>query len=276
MKRKLVKVSTAIIVIFVCLILGFISGILLKEYVLNTIDKVKNIEWKKEPVEKENISFSKAEEIIKRVFDDYYPEHIFDIELNNDFKTFIALQNTNEDEHRTTCSAFFGKEVSYSSQYGEYVFKKGLISDDGLTRCTEKFYNYSEVNKNYKKLFGKEENASKNRLINVDPSSMILYYYKDNTYSLLYDEEKKVNKDYFNEIIEAYKKTENDKIYITVIHHNIDNNELELLDGQTIKIEKDDNLNIVDMYGNLLKKYELVFSKYNKEYVFDSIKELME
>lgn len=116
---------------------------------------------KRELAKEENLSDEEGGKIVKSVFGNFTMFWEIDskkLELNSDnMKTYAAIINMTEGTQKYTCKELFGDNIKdYSNRYGKgnWQVEGYLCSDEKQT-----LYDYSEVNNQYKKMFGEDKNA---------------------------------------------------------------------------------------------------------------------
>lgn len=116
---------------------------------------------KKELAKEENLSDEEGRKIAKSVFGNFTMFWAIDskkLELNNDnMKTYTAIINMAEGTKKYTCKELFEDNIKdYSNSYGKGSWQvDGYLCSDG----EQTLYDYSEVNNQYKKMFGEDKDA---------------------------------------------------------------------------------------------------------------------
>lgn len=116
---------------------------------------------KKELAKEENLSDEEGRKIVKSVFGNFTMFWAIDskkLELNNDnMKTYTAIINMAEGTKKYTCKELFEDNIKdYSNSYGKGSWQvDGYLCSDGK----QTLYDYSEVNNQYKKMFGEDKDA---------------------------------------------------------------------------------------------------------------------
>lgn len=116
---------------------------------------------KKELAKEENLSDEEGRKIVKSVFGNFTMFWAIDskkLELNNDnMKTYAAIINMAEGTKKYTCKELFEDNIKdYSNSYGKGSWQvDGYLCSDG----EQTLYDYSEVNNQYKKMFGEDKDA---------------------------------------------------------------------------------------------------------------------
>lgn len=125
------------------------------------INSTKKQTTTKELAKEEKLSDEEGEKIVKSVFGNFTMFWAIDskkLELNNDsMKTYAAIINMTEGTKKYTCKELFGDNIKdYSNSYGNGSWQvEGYLCSDGK----QSLYDYSEVNNQYKKMFGEDKNA---------------------------------------------------------------------------------------------------------------------
>ncbi len=179
----------------ICLIFGLVI-IILVGYILNdkdVIDFISNnkkndstVNSTKTEVKEEILSDEEGQKIVKEVFGNFnmfYAINSEELDLNdNDVKTYISILNTEEGDKKYNCKELFGNDIeSLADTFEEGSWKvENLLCSDGY----QTLYRYSDVNKQYKKMFGEKNSASKTTVETIDGSAYG-YSKSENGYSFL-------------------------------------------------------------------------------------------
>ncbi len=266
----------------ICVLFGLII-IVLVGYILNdkgiinisgkddkkTVDKKTDKENKKE----EKLSDEEGKKIVEEVFGNFASFHIIDskkLELNSDnIKTYAAIMNVKEGSKKYTCKELFGNNIeSFADSYGKgsWIVENLLCSDGYQT-----LYSYSDVNSQYKKMFGKDVDALKST-IKIDNILDGAYGYSksENGYSFLSCE----CGDGMPPIISGFKNVKKIGNELTIDYAEIladDNEYFNFDDGTKVKYDynKDENEQFLKYKDKINKKYTLVFEKQSDDsYIF--------
>ena len=234
-----------------------------------TVDKKTDKENKKE----EKLSDEEGKRIVEEVFGNFASFHIIDskkLELNSDnIKTYAAIMNVKEGSKKYTCKELFGNNIeSFADSYGKgsWIVENLLCSDGYQT-----LYSYSDVNSQYKKMFGKDVDALKST-IKIDNILDGAYGYSksENGYSFLSCE----CGDGMPPIISGFKNVKKIGNELTIDYAEIladDNEYFNFDDGTKVKYDynKDENEQFLKYKDKINKKYTLVFEKQSDDsYIF--------
>ena len=279
--RGVLKLIGILIIIVAGLYIGYVIG--------NNQNKDEEKNDKKKTEEKKDFNIQKADEVLKNTFGDqfYYDFGYSDKFINSDgdeiifnndeYKTTIALENTEAKSSNYSCKDFFGNDIrpyndfqddqhSWFIEDGDF---SGLCYDEGGL----KYYSYDDVNETYKDKFDDGKNAVKD---NIDRIITRLYgYSKDKTsyVSILWEGSDYVPVESVYGVTDSY--IEKDELYINVVigfaeSIDVDNNTLTLKDGTSVTLT-DSELNDKDLYKKYqdnLDKYTFKFSMDNDNYKF--------
>ena len=273
-KRNIFK---GICVLFGLIIIVLVSYILNDKGIINisgkgdkkTVDKKTDKENKKE----EKLSDEEGKKIVEEVFGNFASFHIIDskkLELNSDnIKTYAAIMNVKEGSKKYTCKELFGNNIeSFADSYGKGSWRvENLLCSDGY----QTLYSYSDVNSQYKKMFGKDVDALKST-IKMDNIFDGAYGYSksENGYSFLSCE----CGDGMPPIISGFKNVRKIGNELTIDYAEIlsdDNEYFNFDDGTKVKYDynKDENEQFLKYKDKINKKYTLVFEKQSDDsYIF--------
>ena len=273
-KRNIFK---GICVLLVLIIIGMTVYILNDKGIINisgkddkkTVDKKTDKENKKE----EKLSDEEGKKIVEEVFGNFASFHIIDskkLELNSDnIKTYAAIMNVKEGSKKYTCKELFGNNIeSFADSYGKGSWRvENLLCSDGY----QTLYSYSDVNSQYKKMFGKDVDALKST-IKMDNIFDGAYGYSksENGYSFLSCE----CGDGMPPIISGFKNVKKIGNELTIDYAEIladDNEYFNFDDGTKLKYDykKDVNEQFSKYKDKINKKYTLVFEKQSDgSYIF--------
>ena len=266
----------------ICVLFGLII-IVLVGYILNdkgiinisskdnkkTVDKKTDKENKKE----EKLSDEEGKKIVEEVFGNFTSFHTIDskkLELNSDnIKTLAAIMNVKEGSKKYTCKELFGNNIeSLDDSYGKGSWRvENLLCSDGY----QTLYSYSDVNSQYKKMFGKDVDALKST-IKMDNIFDGAYGYSksENGYSFLSCE----CGDSIPPMISGFKNVKKIGNELTIDYAEIladDNEYFNFDDGTKVKYDykKDVNEQFSKYKDKINKKYTLVFEKQSDgSYIF--------
>ncbi len=282
-KTKIIRGVLKLIGILIIIVAGLGIGYVIGNNQDNKEDNNSKIE------EKEDFNIQKADEVLKNTFGDqfYYDFGYSDKFINSDedeiifnndeYKTTIALENTEAKSSNYSCKDFFGDDIrpyndfqddqhSWFIEDGDF---SGLCYDEGGLE----YYSYDDVNETYKSKFNDGKNAVKD---NIDRIITRLYgYSKDKTsyVSILWEGSDYVPVESVYGVTDSY--IEKDELYINVVigfaeSIDVDNNTLTLKDGTSVTLT-DSELNDKDLYKKYqdnLDKYTFKFSIDNDNYKF--------
>lgn len=273
-KRNIFK---GICVVLFIVIIGLVVYILNDKGIINisgkddkkTVDKKTDKENKKE----EKLSDEEGKKIVEEVFGNFSSFHIIDskkLELNSDnIKTYAAIMNVKEGSKKYTCKELFGNNIeSFADSYGKGSWRvENLLCSDGY----QTLYSYSDVNSQYKKMFGKDVDALKST-IKMDNIFDGAYGYSksENGYSFLSCE----CGDSIPPIISGFKNVKKIGNELTIDYAEIladDNEYFNFDDGTKVKYDykKDENEQFLKYKDKINKKYTLVFEKQSDDsYIF--------
>ena len=234
-----------------------------------TVDKKTDKENKKE----EKLSDEEGKKIVEEVFGNFASFHIIDskkLELNSDnIKTYAAIMNVKEGSKKYTCKELFGNNIeSFADSYGKGSWRvENLLCSDGY----QTLYSYSDVNSQYKKMFGKDVDALKST-IKMDNIFDGAYGYSksENGYSFLSCE----CGDSIPPMISGFKNVKKIGNELTIDYAEIladDNEYFNFDDGTKVKYDykKDENEQFLKYKDKINKKYTLVFEKQSDDsYIF--------
>ena len=165
-KRNIFK---GICVLLVLIIIGMTVYILNDKGIINIsskddkkiVDKKTDDGATKNTVKEEILSDEEGKKIVEEVFGNFTLFHTIDskkLELNSDnIKTLAAIKNVKEGSKKYTCKELFGNNIESlddSFEKGSWRVENLLCSDGYQT-----LYSYSDVNSQYKKMFGKDVDA---------------------------------------------------------------------------------------------------------------------
>ena len=277
-KRNILKI---VCVILVVIIIGLICYILNDKGIIKiNKDNKKVTEKNKVKEEKELVlSDEDAKKIVKSVFGNY--DQFFEIEYlktilsTSELKTSFAIENVKEEVDNSekydeyTCKELFGNDIEKIKEEGSDSWKvDGYICYDGL----QALYSYSDVNKQYKKMFGDSEDAEKH-IIKVRGGAYV-YSKEKNSYTPLSDES---STDSFP-MVQGFKNAVKKGNLLTVDYANAifeDYNEnLILNDGTLAKCGDMSNDEAFSKYKDKIDTvYTLVFEKQSDgTYIFVKVR----
>ena len=126
----------------------------------------KNESKDKENKKEEKLSDEEGKKIVEEVFGNFTLFHTIDskkLELNSvNIKTLAAIKDVKEGSKKYTCKELFGNNIESlddSFEKGSWRVENLLCSDGYQT-----LYSYSDVNSQYKKMFGKDVDALKSTI----------------------------------------------------------------------------------------------------------------
>ena len=267
MIRRIFKALLIVLLVVGCYFVGYKFG--------NSFDNKKENKGttKKEENVKKELDNKASEEIMQNYFkvDSEKINYVwltYKLDLNNENdRAYLAITGVKETEEKYDLVKDFGAEKTGN----EYVYGKEDIS--GM--YTNNFYKYSDVNKEYKKLFGNNKELAKKDLAKlanaydysskVDAFAEVLLIWGDGGYQLI------------GGISNAYEL--NNKVYITVAYGfadiDVDQYILTLTDNSEVILSEKDiqNENIYKKYVDKLEKKEFVFFKEDGQYKLEEVKE---
>lgn len=276
-KRNIFK---GICVLLILIIIGLVGYILNDKGIINlTNNNKKNsdniVTTTKKEIKAEVLSDEEGKKIVKEVFGNFTMFYAVDskkLELNdNDMKTFAAIVNVKEGNKKYTCKELFGNNIeSWAGSYGEGHWKvENLLCSDGY----QTLYSYSDVNKQYKKMFGENNNASKTTIENIDGGAYG-YSKAENGYSFLSCE----CGDCMPPMLSGFKNVKKMDNMLTVDYAEIFANDDEYFtfnDGTKVKYDynKEHDDEFLKYKDKINKTYTLVFEEQqNGTYIFKKVK----
>ena len=277
-KRNILKI---VCVILVLIIIGLICYILNDKGIIKiNNDNKKVTEQNKVKEEKEVVlSDEDAKKIVKSVFGNY--DQFYEIKYlktmlsKSELKTSFAIENVKEEVDNSekhdeyTCKELFGNDIEKVKAEDSDSWKvDGYICDDGL----QDLYSYSDVNKQYKKMFGDSEAAEKH-IIKVRGGAYV-YSKEKNSYTFLTD---KSSTDILP-MVQGFKNAVIKGNILTIDYANANledwDGNLILNDGTVVECDDMSNDEAFSKYKDKIDtEYTLVFEKQKDEhYIFKEAK----
>lgn len=259
--RRILKAALLIIVA---------GGLFLGGYLLNDkLDVQKNITNKEESSKKENLTIKEAKTIFDNIFGSYYmllSDLRFE-DINSDrFKTFIALQKLmpNMLKDKSLCKKSFLNNYYVGPTYEKVYFG-----------CDGSYINFSEFDKEYKKLFGDETSPYKG-YISEDRIGVENFEYieEEDKYLSVTGQGGDGGRASLDGIKEAYKL--DNKVYITYLLAECDPLSLEtetICNGkEEFKMPLQDALdNKYEAYSDKMEELTFIFFKEDGVYKFEKV-----
>jgi len=214
----------------------------------------------------------------------------FDVDtFNSDvYKTYLAIDKTESSKQNIKCEELFDNTI-LSRVNGDYYPNSYNISigNDEYLMCTDGeniLYNYEDVNKNYKKLFGNKNNADKKDFhIYYGIVERFGYSNKKDSFVSLSCQCGDGGFSYLSGIPRVYEQ--NNKLYIVFVYSVADYNgetngtsywDLKLNDGTSVKISDTElkDKETYKKYQDKLDKYTFTFFKEDDIYKFEKVEKV--
>ena len=294
--RRILK--TLIVIIVVALI--FLGG-----YMLSGITENNNKTNNKEQTEtsaKQEVDKILAQQILDNfVYNDY--DLLVSENFSEDYRTILAIKHTKGITRVDSCKELFGSNfekidssTGYVNGFGTFVNEKPYCYDDKNYIDDNNFYDYSLVEKEYKKLFGEPVDLSKGISFTRYDGGAIIYGYSKNKNGYvelslpvggMWNDELHTIKEAF--MLDGklhiefsfffYSDMLNNDGTLRIFANNNDFNikvnnisEEELQYGYANKENTKEKLKYVfDEYDSKLPKYEIVFEKENDNYILHAM-----
>lgn len=269
MIRRIFKVVLCILLFVVCYFAGYKFG-----SSIDTDEKKQEVSNKKEENVKKELDSKVSEKIMQDVLggDSAWVNYVWltyklDLNTEND-RAYLAITGVKNSEDKYDLKENFGaKQIE-----NEYVYE----DEDVSGTYTNNFYKYSDVNKEYKKLFGNKEMLPKKDFSafaniyhyskKVDAFAQVLLIWGDGGYDII------------GGISNAYEL--DNKVYIEVAYGvadmiNGDEYILTLTDKTEVILSEKDlkDKNLYKKYANKLNKKVYTFFKEDGIYKLESVQE---
>lgn len=237
----------------------------------NQTDEETDNNNKNESLEKEEISKNSAEQIMNRIFGEYYSTYIHynGLVFNDDgYKTYMAIVGS--EKNGSSCKDIYGNNVTEDG----FLYK-----GDMPYVCHNEVYDYNVVEKTYKSYFGNKYSPLKKSSNETYGLASRYDYIEDKSMYSIYNV---ITGDAYvnptSDIIEAYKN--GDKVYIRVIYTTIMADEniegmyyLTLTDGTTVTLTNDElvNKSKINEYKDKINQCEFIFFEEDGVYKFEKV-----
>lgn len=278
-KRLIIKIVLGMLILYITFVLGYFVADISNKSEDNKTDNADKVTTTVPTTtvsipEQEEISKEEASVIMERVFGRGYVSLIHYNGLSfsdDDYKTYLAIIKSKQNGN--TCKDIYGTKLIENGIEPDIVEK-----ENQRYVCHNEVYDYNDVEKTYKSLFGNDFiPLKKESKVTYSLAQQYDYIKEKDMYVIYYIITGDAGIEPIGDIINAYKK--GDKVYISVayatawIDENLKDYHFKLSDGTKVTLTYDElkNETKISEYKDRLEQCEFIFFKENGVYKFEKV-----